>query len=160
MTAIATAAVAATTATTKVAATAKVTGKHNNQKVTGTHNNQIIEAAERNGGGGSGNSSGGCGCDNNQLKAETVVAVIMQPWCCDRTMFSSTSPFSSLTCGGIHSEKRKGRKSQFLFTAQLLRKTNLAEIFSEARSGTIAHKNKKRITAVTQCRVRLQKQYF
>ena len=31
-----------------------------------------------------------------------------------------------------------------------LRKTNLAEIFSEARSGTIAHKNKKRITAVTQ----------
>jgi hypothetical protein len=33
--------------------------------------------------------------------------------------------------------------------AQLLRKTNLAEIFSEARSGTIAHKNKKRITAVT-----------
>jgi hypothetical protein len=65
------------------------------------------------------------------------------------TMFSSTSPFSSLACGGIHSEKRKGRKSQFLFTAQLLRKTNLAEIFSEARSGTIAHKNKKRITAVT-----------
>jgi len=26
---------------------------------------------------------------------------------------------------------------------------NLAKIFSEARSGTIAHKNKKRITAVT-----------
>jgi hypothetical protein len=47
-------------------------------------------------------------------------------------------------------KKRKGRKSQFLFTAQLLRKTNLAEIFSESRSGTIAHKNKKRITAVTQ----------
>jgi hypothetical protein len=66
-------------------------------------------------------------------------------------MFSSTSPFSSLTCGGIHSEKKKRQKSQFLFTAQLLRKTNLAEIFSEARSGTIAHKNKKRITAVTQC---------
>ncbi len=35
--------------------------------------------------------------------------------------------------------------------AQLLRKTNLADIFSEARSGTIAHKNKKRITAVTHC---------
>jgi len=69
------------------------------------------------------------------------------------TMFSSTSPFSSLTCGGIHSEKRKGRKSQFLFMAQLSRKTNLAEIFSEARSGTIARTNKKRITAVTQyCR--------
>jgi hypothetical protein len=30
-----------------------------------------------------------------------------------------------------------------------LRKTNLAKIFSEARSGAIAHKNKKRITAVT-----------
>jgi len=67
------------------------------------------------------------------------------------TKFSSTSPFSSFTCGGIHTEKkRKGRKSQFLFKAQLLRKTNLAEIFSESRSGTIAPKNKKRITAVTQ----------
>jgi len=62
-------------------------------------------------------------------------------------MFSSTSLFSSLTCGGIHTEKRKGRKSLILFTVQLLTKTNLAEIFSEARSGTIAHKNKKRITA-------------
>jgi hypothetical protein len=47
-------------------------------------------------------------------------------------------------------KKRKGRKSQFLFTAQLLRKTNLAEIFSKARSGTITHKNKKRFTAATQ----------
>ncbi len=37
--------------------------------------------------------------------------------------------------------------------AQLLRKTNLAEIFSESRSGTIAHKNKKRIKAVTHCRI-------
>ena len=36
--------------------------------------------------------------------------------------------------------------------AQLLRKTNLAKIFSESRSGTIAHKNKKRITAVTHYR--------
>jgi len=57
---------------------------------------------------------------------------------------------SGSTCGGIHSEKRKDRKSRFLFTAQLLRKTNLVEIFSESRSGTIVHKNKKRITAVTQ----------
>ena len=47
------------------------------------------------------------------------------------------------TCGGIHSEKRKGRKNQFLFTAQLFRKTNLADIFSKSRSGTIPHKNKK-----------------
>ena len=46
--------------------------------------------------------------------------------------------------------KQKQKKS-ILFTAQLLRKTNLAEIFSDARLGTIAHKNKKRITAVTQC---------
>jgi hypothetical protein len=53
---------------------------------------------------------------------------------------------SGSTCRGIHSEKRKGRKSQFLFTAQLLRQMNLAEIFSESRSGTIAHKNKTRFT--------------
>jgi hypothetical protein len=60
-------------------------------------------------------------------------------------MFSSTSPFSSLTCRGIHTEKKKRQKKSFLFTAQLLRKTNLAEIFSnKARSGTIANKNKKR----------------
>jgi hypothetical protein len=41
-------------------------------------------------------------------------------------------------------KKEQAEPSQFLFTAQLSRKTNLAEIFSEARSGTIAHKNKKR----------------
>jgi hypothetical protein len=79
---------------------------------------------------------------------------ILRPWRCDICLkFSSTSlPLfqSGSTRGGIHTEKRKDRKSQFLFTAQLLRKTNLAEIFSESRSGTIAHKNKKRITAVTQ----------
>ncbi len=34
--------------------------------------------------------------------------------------------------------------------AQLLRKTNLDLIFSESKSGTIAHKNKKRIMAGTQ----------
>jgi len=33
---------------------------------------------------------------------------------------------------------------------RVLRKTNLAKIFSEARSGMIAHKNKKRIAAGTQ----------
>jgi hypothetical protein len=57
-------------------------------------------------------------------------------------------------------KKRKGRKSQFLFTAQLSRKTNLAEIFSESRSGTIAHKNKKRITAVTHFGAYFTEQYF
>jgi hypothetical protein len=41
-------------------------------------------------------------------------------------------------------------KSLFLFTAQLLRKMNLAKIFSKARSETITHKNKKRIMAATQ----------
>ena len=45
--------------------------------------------------------------------------------------------------------KKKRQKKSMFITAQLLRKTNLAEIFSEARSGTIPHKNKKRIMAVT-----------
>jgi len=48
------------------------------------------------------------------------------------------------------SQKQKKNYGSHPFTAQLLRKTNLAEIFSEARSGTIAHKNQKRITAGTQ----------
>jgi predicted nucleic acid-binding Zn ribbon protein len=55
----------------------------------------------------------------------------------------------STTCGGIHSEKKKRQKKSMFIYGTTLRKTNLAEIFSEARSGTIAHKNKKRITAVT-----------
>jgi hypothetical protein len=100
---------------------------------------------------------------------------ILRPRRCDICLkFSSTLlPLfqSGSTCGGIHTEKRKDRKSQstfshteelvtnksqakecnLLFTAQRLRKTNLADIFSEARSGTIAHKNKKRITAVAHC---------
>ena len=45
----------------------------------------------------------------------------------------------------VHSEKRKGRKSQFLFMAQLFRKMNLADIFSGSRSGRIPHKNKKKL---------------
>jgi len=49
------------------------------------------------------------------------------------------------TCGGIPTDERNGRNSLFLFTAQLFRKMNLAEIFSEARSGTIAHQNKKEL---------------
>jgi hypothetical protein len=47
----------------------------------------------------------------------------MRPWRCDICLkFSSTSlPIfqSGSTCGGIHTEKRKDRNSQFLFTAQL-----------------------------------------
>ena len=38
---------------------------------------------------------------------------------------------------------------EFSFFYQQPSRTDLAEIFSEARSGTIAHKNKKRSTAVT-----------
>jgi hypothetical protein len=45
--------------------------------------------------------------------------------------------------------KKKRQKKSIFVMAQLSRKTNLAEIFSESRSGTIAHKNKKRIMAVT-----------
>jgi len=76
------------------------------------------------------------------------VNLVLRPWRSD-----IPPPFpvgAGDTCRGIHSKKRKGRKSLFLFTAQLLRKTNLAEIFSKSRSGTIAHKNQKRITAGTQ----------
>ena len=46
-------------------------------------------------------------------------------------------------------KKEKAEKVNFVFTAQLLRKMNLAKIFSEARYEMIAHKNKKRITSVT-----------
>jgi len=80
--------------------------------------------------------------------ALAVLSTSLRPWRSD-----IPPPFpvgGGDTCGGIPPDERKGRKSLFLFTAQLLRKTNLAEIFSEARSGTIAHKNKKRITAGTQ----------
>jgi hypothetical protein len=77
--------------------------------------------------------------------ADNIVAMVLRYL----PKFSSTSPEALLVEDSIQ-KKRKGRKSQFLFTAQLLRKTNLAEIFSKARSGTIAHKNKKIITAVTQ----------
>ena len=44
-------------------------------------------------------------------------------------------PESGSTCEGIHSEKIKGRNSKFLFTAQLLRNLDLADIFSDSRSG-------------------------
>ena len=55
------------------------------------------------------------------------------------------SPVEALLAEESIQKKRKGSKSLFLFTTQLLRKTNLAEIFNKARSGTIAHKNKKRV---------------
>jgi hypothetical protein len=54
------------------------------------------------------------------------------------------------TYGGIRPEEEKERKSLFLFTAQQIEKSKSGQVFSESRSGTIAHKNKRRITAVTQ----------
>jgi hypothetical protein len=51
---------------------------------------------------------------------------------------------------GIHSEKRKGRKSKFLFTAQLLGKWNLFRDFQQVQIYSIAHKKQKRLTAGTQ----------
>ena len=45
-------------------------------------------------------------------------------------------------------KKEQAEKVNFSLRHNLKKKMNLAEIFSEARSGTIAHK-KKRITAVT-----------
>jgi hypothetical protein len=46
-------------------------------------------------------------------------------------------------------QKKKGRKNQFLFTAQLLRKNNFSANYQRGKIWKIAHKNKKRITAVT-----------
>jgi hypothetical protein len=47
-------------------------------------------------------------------------------------------------------QKKEKAEKVYFSMAQLLRKTNLDPIFSKSRSGTIAHKNKKRITAGTQ----------
>jgi hypothetical protein len=46
-------------------------------------------------------------------------------------------------------KKEKAEKFYFYLRQQLLRKTSLDPIFSESRFGTIANKNKKRITAGT-----------
>ncbi len=40
-------------------------------------------------------------------------------------------------------------KNNFYLRHNFLRRENLEQIFSESRSGTIAHKNQKRITAGT-----------
>ena len=67
----------------------------------------------------------------------------MRPWCCNIwRCLAARPPFPVSLAEESIKNKRKGRKSLSLFTAQHLIKTNLAEIFSEARSGTIAHKNK------------------
>jgi hypothetical protein len=46
-------------------------------------------------------------------------------------------------------KKKKAEKVYFYFWHNKLKKANLDQVFSKSRSGTIAHKNKKRITAVT-----------
>jgi hypothetical protein len=50
--------------------------------------------------------------------------------------------------------KKKAEKVYFYLRHNKLKKANLDRVFSESRSGTIAHKNKKRITAVTHCPLR------
>ena len=46
-------------------------------------------------------------------------------------------------------KKNKAEKVFFYLLHNKLEKANLDEVFSKSRSGTIAHKNKIRITAVT-----------
>jgi hypothetical protein len=46
-------------------------------------------------------------------------------------------------------KKKKAEKVYFYLRHNKLKKANLDQIFSESRSGMIAHKNKKRITAAT-----------
>jgi hypothetical protein len=52
-------------------------------------------------------------------------------------------------------KKKKAEKGYFYLLHDKLKKANLDQVFSKSRSGTIAHKNKKRITAVTQLEVEL-----
>ncbi len=68
------------------------------------------------------------------------------------TTFKKNESGRDFQRGQIWNDRSLKQKKNYgchpLFTAQLLRKTNLAEIFSESRSGgTIAHNNEKRITA-------------
>jgi hypothetical protein len=51
-------------------------------------------------------------------------------------------------------KKKKAEKVYLYLRHNKLKNANLDLVFSESRSGTIAHKNKKRITAVTQCSVK------
>jgi hypothetical protein len=87
------------------------------------------------GGGGSGSSRGGGGGGDSK-----------------RRMMRPSFPFSSLEALAKKSiqMKEKAEKVYFYLRQQLSRNTNLDPIFSESRSGTIANKNIKRITAATQ----------
>jgi len=46
-------------------------------------------------------------------------------------MFSSTSPFSSLTCGGIHTEKKKRQKKSFFIYKPVLRGFARSRLFTD-----------------------------
>jgi hypothetical protein len=64
-------------------------------------------------------------------------------------VFAGAFPFSSY--GGIDREERKHRKKNYFYLRHnKLKKANLDRAFGESRSGMIAHKNQKRITAGTQ----------
>jgi len=61
--------------------------------------------------------------------------------------FRYSSPFSSWRWRHLRRNpyrRKKRQKKSIFFYGTTFKKTNLAEIFSEARSGTIAHKNKKK----------------
>jgi hypothetical protein len=50
-------------------------------------------------------------------------------------------------------KKKKAEKVYFYLRHKKLKNANLDQVLNKSRSGTIAHKNKKRITAVTQSEV-------
>jgi hypothetical protein len=93
-----------------------------------------------------------------------VVALALAPssHCCSRRLhfhcFAIVTAHPHLRRNLVRRKKRQ-KKSIFIY-AQILRKTNLDPIFSESRSGTIAHKNKKRITAGTHFWVQKKFLYF
>jgi hypothetical protein len=93
-------------------------------------------------GGGGGGSSSGHGHSNGG-RGRGRGSSGNSKW---RTIATNVPIFQSgITCEGIHSEERKGRKFYFYLRQQLLRKTNLDPIFSESRFGTLANKNKKEL---------------
>ena len=49
------------------------------------------------------------------------------------TMFSSTSPFSSLTCGGIHTEKKKRQKKSFFIYGTTFKKNESGRDFQRGQ---------------------------
>jgi hypothetical protein len=66
------------------------------------------------------------------------------------TMFSSTSPFSNLTCGGIHTEKKKRQKKSFFIYGTTFKKNESGRDFQRGQIWNDRSQKQKRITAVTQ----------